>query len=77
MDRHELEDEKTLAEARLFAEGLAAADQQAFDPAGRSAGNVEAIDVVDAKHNARRCGRASFLGLYFYNYDLHPHMILT
>ena len=53
MDRHELEDEKTLAEARLFAEGLAAADQQAFDPAGRSAGNVEAIDVVDAKYNAR------------------------
>ncbi len=52
MDRHELEDEKTLAEARLFAEGLAAADQ-AFDPAARSAGNVEAIDVVDAKYNAR------------------------
>jgi ribose 5-phosphate isomerase B len=27
--------------------------QQAFDPTGRSAGNVDAIDAVDAKYNAR------------------------
>ncbi|RWH31853.1 MAG: ribose-5-phosphate isomerase, partial [Mesorhizobium sp.] len=28
--------------------------KETFDPKGRSAGNVAAIDQVDAKYNARR-----------------------